>query len=93
MKNGIISLLHKQRIFYEKKQRFHYLMFAAFALILLLDFIIIVYTRAITLNGYAWGGIFILFALLGVEAMQYKEFKELKESVDDFYLKGDYGGN
>ena len=89
---NIINLLHKQRKYYEGKQRFHYLTFAAFSLILLLDFIIIVYTRAVTLNAYSWAGIIFLFTLLGVEAMQYKEFKELKESVDDFYLKGEYGG-
>ena len=90
MSEDIINLLHKQRKNYEKQQRFHYLMFAAFALILLLDFIIIVYTRAVTLNAYAWAGIIFLFTLLGVEAIQYHEFKKLKESVDDFYLKGEY---
>ena len=93
MKNEIINLLHKQRTYYEKQQKFHYLMFASFALILLLDFIIIVYTRAVTLDAYAWAGIILLFTLLGVEAKQYKDFKELKESVDDFYLKGEYGGH
>ncbi len=90
MKNDIINLLHKQRKYYEKQQKFHYLTFAAFTLILLLDFIIIIYTRAVTLNAYAWAGIIFLFTLLGVEAKQYHEFKELKESVDDFYLKGEY---
>lgn len=44
----------------------------------------------ITLNFYAWTGIFFLFVLIAVEATQYNEFKELKESVDDFYLKGEY---
>ena len=94
MKNNkdIINLLHEQRKYYEKKQRFHYLTFASFALILLLDFIVIIYTRAITLNAYAWAGIIFLFTLLGVEGKQYTEFKELKESVDDFYLKGEYKG-
>ncbi len=93
MKNEIIKLLNKQRKYYEDKQKFHYLTFAAFTLILLLDFIIIIYTRAITLDAYAWAGIVFLFTLLGVEAKQYHEFKELKESVDDFYLKGEYGTN
>ncbi len=92
MKNNIINLLHKQRKYYEKQQRFHYLTFAAFTLILLLDFIIIIYTKAITLDAYAWAGIIFLFTLLGVEAMQYNEFKSLKESVDNFYLKGEYDG-
>ena len=94
MKNNedIIQLLHKQRKYYEAKQKFHYLTFAAYSLILLLDFIIIVYTRVVTLNAYAWAGIIFLFTLLGVEAKQYHEFKELKESVDDFYLKGGYVG-
>ncbi len=92
MKNDIINLLHKQRKYYEKQQRFHYLTFAAFTLILLLDFIIIIYTRATTLNAYSWAGIIFLFVLIGVEAMQYHEFKKLKESVDDFYLKGEYVG-
>lgn len=91
MKNDIINLLHKQRKYYEKQQRFHYLTFASFCLILLLDFIIIIYTRAITLNAYAWAGIIFLFVLIGVEAKQYIDFKELKESIDDFYLKGEYG--
>ena len=90
MKNDIINLLHKQRKYYEKQQKFHYLTFASFTLILLLDFIIIIYTRAVTLNAYAWAGIIFLFTLLGVEAKQYLEFKELKESVDDFYMKGEY---
>lgn len=94
MKNekSIINLLHKQRIYYEKQQRFHYLTFAAFTLILLLDFIIIIYIEAVTLNAYAWAGIIFLFVLIGVEAKQYNEFKELKESVDDFYLEGEYRG-
>jgi hypothetical protein len=89
----VINLLHIQRKYYEKQQRFHYLTFASFVLILLLDFIIIVYTRAVTLDAYAWAGIIFLFTLIGVEAKQYNEFKQLKESVDDFYLKGEYGGN
>ena len=89
---NIISLLHKIRKYYEQKQRFHYLTFAAFTLILLLDFIIIIYTKAVTLNAYAWAGIIFLFTLIGVEAKQYNEFKKLKESVDGFYLKGEYGG-
>lgn len=88
--SDIINLLHKQRKYYEKQQKFHYLTFAAFSLILLLDFIIIVYTR-VPLNAYAWAGIIFLFTLIGVEAKQYNDFKELKESVDDFYLKGEYG--
>ena len=92
-KENIIQLLNKQRKHYEKQQKFHYLTFAAFCLILLLDFIIIIYTRAITLNAYSWAGIIFLFTLLGVEAKQYNEFKGLKESIDDFYLKGEYGGN
>lgn len=91
MKNeNIIRLLHKQREYYEKKQRFHYLTFAAFTLILLLDFIVIIYTRAATLNAYSWAGIIFLFVLIGVEAIQYNEFKNLKESVDNFYLRGKY---
>jgi len=90
--NNVIRLLRNQREYYEKQQKFHYLTFAAFTLILLLDFIIIIYTKAITLNAYAWAGIIFLFTLIGVEAKQYNEFKQLKESVDDFYLKGEYGG-
>jgi len=90
---NIIKILYKQRKYYEKQQKFHYFTFAAFTLILLLDFIIIIYTKAVTLNAYAWAGIIFLFTLIGVEAKQYNEFKELKESVDDFYLKGEYGGN
>ena len=93
MSEEIIKLLHKQRKYYERQQRFHYLTFAAYALLLLLDFIIIVYTRAVTLDAYSWAGIIFLFALMGVEAKQYLEFKELKESVDDFYLKGEYCGS
>ncbi len=92
MGEEIIQLLHKQRKYYEAKQKFHYLTFAAFALILLLDFIVIIYTRAITLNAYSWAGIIFLFTLLGVEAYQYDEFKAKKESIDNFYLKGEYHG-
>ena len=90
-KDSIIKLLHNQRKHYEQQQKFHYNTFAAYILILLLDFVIIIYTRLITLNGYAWAGIVFLFALLFVEAIQYNKFKELKESVDDFYMKGEYG--
>ena len=93
MKNDIINLLHKERKFYEKQQKRHYFHFAALTLILLLDFIIIMFTRMITLNFYAWAGIFFLFVLIGISAKQYLEFKELKESVDDFYLKGEYHGS
>ena len=88
MKNKIIKLLHEQRKYYEKKQKFHYLNFASITLVLLLDLIIVSYT-AVPLNGYSWAGIIFLFTLLGVEAIQYNEFKKLKESVDDFYLKGE----
>ena len=91
MKNDIINLLHKDRKFYEKQQKRHYFHFAVLTLILLLDFIIIMFTRMVTLNFYAWSGIFFLFVLIVVEAIQYNEFKELKESIDDFYLKGEYG--
>lgn len=87
---NVIHLLNTQRKFYEKKQIFHYINFAAFSLILMLDFIIIIYVRAITLNAYAWAGIMFLFVLMGIEAIQYKEFKLLKESVDDLYLRGSY---
>ncbi len=92
MKNeeSVMSLLHNDRKFFEKQQKFHYLNFAAIALILLLDIIIVTYTR-VPLNGYSWAGIIFLFTLLGVEGIQYKEFKGKKESVDDFYLKGEYG--
>lgn len=89
---NIITLLNKQRKFYVQRQNFHYRSFAAFALILLLDLIIIIYTKVITLNGYAWAGIIFLFVLLGVEGKQYNDFKKLKESVDDFYLEGEYSG-
>ncbi len=91
MSESIINMLHKDRKFYDKQQRFHYFVFATIALILLLDMIIVAYTE-VPLNGYAWAGIIFLFTLLGVEAIQYREFKELKESVDDFYLKGEYVG-
>ena len=90
MEDNVIKLLKKERLFYESKQKFHYLTFASFALILLLDFIVIIYTKAMTLNAYSWAGIIFLFTLLGVEAKQYLEFKELKESVDDLYLRGEY---
>ena len=90
--DSVIKLLKKQRKIYEEREKFHYKSFAAFTLILLLDFIIIIYTRAITLNAYAWAGIIFLFVLMGVEGKQYLEFKKLKESVDDFYLKGEYLG-
>ena len=93
MKNNIINLLHKQRKFYEERQKFWFKSFAAFTLILLLDFIIIIYTRATTLNAYAWAGIIFLFVLIFVCAIQYNEFKAKKENIDDFYLKGEHGGN
>ena len=91
MKNNenVITLMHNERKFYEKQQRKHYFHFAVLALVLLLDMIIVGYTK-VPLNGYAWAGIIFLFTLLGVEAKQYKDFKELKESVDDLYLRGEY---
>lgn len=88
---GIIRLMNQMRKGYEAQQKFHYLTFAAFMLILLLDFIAIVYTQAVSLDGYAWAGIIFLFVLIAIEARQYYVFKELKENVDDFYLKGEYG--
>ena len=88
-----IGLMKEKRKFYQERQSFHYRSFAAFALILLLDFIIIIYTRAITLDAYAWAGIIFLFVLLSVEGIQYKKFKELKQSVDDLYLRGEYVGS
>ena len=92
-KESIITLMHKQRKFYESQQKKHYFHFAVLTLILLLDFIIIIFTRAVTLNAYAWAGIIFLFVLIGVSAKQYNEFKALKESVDDLYLRGEYSGN
>lgn len=86
----IITTLKNQRKYYAKQQRFHYLTFGIYSLILLLDFIVIIYTKAISLNAYAWAGIIFLFVLLAVEAKQYLNFKEMKESVDDFYLRGEY---
>jgi len=91
-KNDIIKLLHNQRKFYEERQKKHYFHFAVFTLVLLLDFIVIIYTRVQILNAYAWAGIVFLFVLMGVEGKQYLEFKQLKESVDDLYLRGEYGG-
>lgn len=89
--DNVVRMMSNLRKYYERQQRFHYLTFAAYTLILLLDFIIIIYVRAVHLNAYAWAGIIFLFTLLGVEAKQYNDFKQLKESVDDFYLRGEYG--
>ncbi len=87
---NIITTLRKQRNHYAKQQKFHYLTFAAYTLILLLDFIVIIYTKAISLSAYAWSGIIFLFVILAVEGKQYLNFKEMKESVDDLYLRGEY---
>ena len=89
MVEKIITILHEQRKCYEKKQNFHSNSFKSFALILLLDLIIIKYTGVI-LNGYSWAGIIFLLVLMAVEGIQYNDFKNLKESVDDFYLEGEY---
>ncbi len=89
MSKKIITMLHEQRKCYEKKQNFHSRNFKIYSLILLLDIIIIAYTK-IQLNGYSWAGIIFLLTLLSVEGIQYKDFKGLKESVDDFYLKGEF---
>ncbi len=85
----IINLLHIIRKEYAEEERFHYYTFCAYILILLLDFIIIMYTQMLTLNGYAWAGIIILFSLISVEAMQCTRYKTKKESVDIFYLSGE----
>jgi hypothetical protein len=87
---SIIRLMNKQRKGYADQQRFHYLTFAAYSLILLLDFIVIIYTRVITLNAYAWTGIVFLFVLMAVEGKQYLHFKKEKENIDEFYLRGEY---
>ncbi len=88
-KETVIHLLHDLRRGYATEERFHYYTFCTYVLILLLDFIIIMYTRLITLNGYAWAGIIILFSLISVEAMQSTRYKTKKESVDTFYLSGE----
>ena len=88
----IITMLHNQRKHYEKQQKRHLFHFRVLALVLLLDIIIIGYTR-VPLNGYAWAGIIFLITLLGVAIIQYNEFKKLKESVDDFYLTGEFKEN
>jgi len=91
MKNmSAIKLLHNLRRVYEAEQKFHYMTFAILSLLLMLDFIIIIYTKAVTLNAYAWSGIILLFTLIAVEGQQYRHYTELIESVDDFYLKGEY---
>lgn len=87
---NIIRLLRKQRQYYEKQQKLHYVNFAALTLILLLDFIIIMFTKMVVLNAYAWAGIIFMFVLIGVEAKQYNDSKRLVESVDEFYLEGEY---
>ncbi len=87
-----ITLLHNQRKHYEKQQKKSLFAFKVLALVLLLDVIIIAYTR-VPLNGYAWAGIIFLITLLGVALIQYNEFKKLKESVDDFYLTGEFKEN
>ena len=87
-RNSIISLLNKERKYYEMQQRYHYLTFAVYVLILIADFLVIIFTRLQTLNGYAWAGIIFLLVLISVEARQYYVFKELKENVDEFYLRG-----
>lgn len=89
-KQSVISMLRNIRQEYYEAQKFHYLMFAAFALILLLDFIIIIYVRAESIDWYAWSGIIILFTLLFTEAIQYTHYKKKKDSVDWFYLRGEY---
>lgn len=89
-KESVLRLLNNQRKHYEDQQKFHYRTFAAYILILLLDFILIIYTKMITLNAYAWAGIIFLFVLIAIEAMQYNKFKDLKENIDKFYLRGEY---
>ena len=58
-------------------------------MILMLDFITIIYSKAQTLNAYAWAGLIFLFVLMAISAIQYFKFKELKENIDNFYLKGE----
>ena len=89
--DNVIRLLNQQRKHYEDQQKFHYFTFVAFILILLLDFIVIVYTKLQTLNAYAWAVIIFLFVLIAIEVKQYYNFKLLKDNVDDFYLSGEYG--
>lgn len=96
MKNddeSVITMLHKQREHYETQQKRHGFHFIVLTLILFLDVIIIGYTKVSTLDGYAWTGIIFLFVLISVEGKQYIESKKHKESVDDFYLEGEYDGH
>lgn len=89
----VMTLLHKQRKYYARQQKFHYMTFAIYSLILMLDFLVIIYIRAVSLNAYAWAGIIFLFVLMGIEAKQYSDFKSEKQKVDDFYMAGEYEGN
>lgn len=93
-KESAITILKNLREEYSAAKRFHYLSFAAFVLILLLDIIIIIYVRAVNLDAYSWSGIILLFVLLSVEGIQYKKYARLEDQVDNFYLEGqyEYGG-
>ena len=88
--SNVIRLMHDIRKDYCAQQHWHYLTFASFAIILLLDVIIIIYTRAVTLDGYSWAGIILLFTLLLVEGLQYKKYGDKIVRLDEFYLSGEY---
>jgi len=90
MENNVIKLLHQERRYFLKQQKFHYILFVVFNFILLFDFLVIIFLRSTTLDGYGWSGIIFLFVLISIEAKQYMEFKRLKETVDEFYLSGEY---
>lgn len=85
-----IKLLHNIRKEYAAEEKFYYLNFCAFVLLLLLDFIIIIYTRMATLNAYAWSGIILLFIGSAVSGMQSVKYRTKKENLDTFYLSGEY---
>ena len=86
----IITLLKDQRDVYTGQMNFHFRMVVAFVLLFLLDFIVIVYFRFQSLDWYGWSGIIILFVLMGVESIQYTNAKRSVDSLDMFYLKGEY---
>ena len=90
MTDSVIKILNMQRKQYASEQKFHYFSFAAFSLILLLDIVIIIYSRAITFDAYSWSGIILLLVLMFVEGIQCNKFSNKIEDLDKFYLGGEY---
>jgi hypothetical protein len=87
MGDSAISLLKRERELYEKLETEHFFRFACYVVLLMVDFSVIIFIRAVTLDAMAWAGIIFLFVLIAIEVKQVLDYRKLKGDVDSFYLR------